>query len=159
MKVFIVVIFISANKFVSFPRTSFEHNVVQIFAIFIILLYNFVCSPIADAKLIKNHQQRIKPCELGLRNSPLCQLFVGFLWIFLLRHFFVLSTFFITIFPFWSTCRLIALFILLSSNAFWIMSKGSALYLESFSHTFFVFKHPKCPLSLVGIKNNGERHK
>ena len=36
----------------------------------------------------------------------------------------------------------------------WIMSKVSALYLESFRQTFLCIEHPKCSLSLVGIKKH-----
>ena len=81
----------------SFSQDLFGANAVQIFAIFQILLYNFVCSTIADVKLIKNHQQSStkKPCEFGLRNFPMCRQFVGFFFSFCQHfplHFFPFSS-------------------------------------------------------------------
>ena len=46
----------------------------------------------------------------------------------------------------------VALAILFSFNAFWIISKVSGLYLESFRLELLIIEHPKCPISQVGIK-------
>ncbi len=85
LKIFIVVIYISANQLISFSTTSFGANVVQSISIFYILVYNYVCCTKADAKLMKNHELRrlANLVEETFNSVNSLRSFGGF---FLLRH-------------------------------------------------------------------------
>ena len=56
----------------------FGANVVQVFAIFLILVYSFGCSTIYFRCQTHQTSSTKKPCKFGLRNFQLFQLFVGF---------------------------------------------------------------------------------
>ena len=123
-----------------FFQDLFGTNVVQ----------NCVRSTIFQIPKASNFIKYEAPREFYLRNFQLCGLFVGFLWIF------PAQTFPLSVHNLHYTFSLlihmytVALSILFSSNAFWIMLKVS-LYLESSRSEFLCIKHLKVFLSRVGI--------
>ena len=84
-----------------------------------------------------------KPREFGLRNFLLCV--CGVLWIFPAQTFPLSSNTLHYTFPLLVHMSTVALSILFSSNAIWIMSKVSALYLESLRPKLLCIGHPKSP--------------
>ena len=106
LNIFIVVIYISPNKLVFFPWTSAKQ------------MFTNLC-PFSNLalQLCLQHHSRFQthkksstknPCKFAVRETFNCfQCLWGFWGVFLLRHFLVLSTLFISLFPFYSTCRLL----------------------------------------------------
>ena len=94
----------------------------------------------------KTHQtlSNRKPREFGLRNLLLFEL-CRFLWIFPPQTFPLSSNTLHYTFPLLVHMSTVALSILFSSNTLRIMSKVSALYLESLRPKLLCIGHPKSP--------------